>query len=353
MEALAVLAACTAWHGGELMERANTRGAACNAASTIGLRPGAGAAPGGSCAVSRQWADGPPGPVTRTWRRALALARATEVLRAKRLELQLVRGPDMLLVGEAYRTEQVVVQAMREMEQLGQAWAGGVLGSGTARDAVLQRVRGVVRQLDELGLLQDPAVRRTGVVPYGPVGATCVSVAARVERLQGQLGRQVEAAGAESDVRARLGVLDVSLRICKTRMDAVEQTRDLLEGAAKVERVAELGARVQSCRRALLRWRRQGYTPQNAEELCEWVSRLVPGLADTHPGTWGAAVQRLQEALKGPEEGRERQAARGDKPEVLGVSGLSCTTGRSPGLSTGSVSWQAYGSGAWTRAPGC
>ncbi len=360
MEALAALAACTAWHGGELMERVNTRAAACSPASTRaphtqsthtasrtntqpGPRSEAGSGPGGSCAVPQPWADGLPGPVTRTWHRALALARAVEVLRAKRLEV-----PDLLLVREVYRTEQMLSETVQELAQLQQAWAGGVLGSETARDAVLQRVRAVVRQLDELGLLQDPVVHGADVVPYGPVGATCASLAARVERLRGQLGRETEAASAESglDLRARVNELDISLRMCKSRTDAVEQTREMLEAAAKVDRLPELGSRMQACRRALLRWRRQGYTPQNAEELCEWAAKLAPALQDEHPGTWGAAVMRLQGALQGAEEGRQRRGARGDKPEVLWVSALSYIV--SSGLSTGGVSVpsrQGHGSG--------
>ncbi len=336
MVSLLALAVSTAWHGGELMERVITRAAAagCRAAasapSTHSLShpdprgPGASACgswgwPGESCTVPPPWVHGPPGPVTRMWQHALLLARAAEVLRAQRLEREEGLEPEVLHALEATNAERMTSRARQELARLEQAWAGGVLGSAAAQSAVLQRVRTVVRQLDELGLLQGTAVHRTAAVRCWLVGEACASVEGRVERLRrakGQAEAETGGAGGGSGTAARVHSVHVTLRACHLRIRAVTESQELADTVGHVER----GPTTQARRRKLERWRRQGYSPKSAGGLCELILELAPTLQDTHPDTWGAAMRPLQEASRAAGESGGGQEASGTKLQLLWVS---------------------------------
>ncbi len=342
MESLLALGVSTAWHGGDLVERVNTRAAAraCPAAASTANThslshpdpsgPGASTCgswgwPGESNAVPPPWVQGPPGPVTRMWQHALLLARAAEVLRAQRLEQEGSLEPEVLHVMEATNAERMTSRARQELARLEQAWAGGVLGSTAAHAAVLQRVRTVVRQLGELGLLQDPAVHRTAAVRCRLVGEVCASVEGRVERLRRAIGQaeaeaEAEAAGAGggSDRAARAPSMHAALRACHLRIQVVTESQELSDRVGHTER----GPTTQSWRMKVERWRRQGYSPKGAGGLCELILRLAPMLPETHPDTWGAAMRPWQEASRAAGEQGALQEASGGKPELLWVSGL-------------------------------
>ncbi len=301
----------------------------------------------------RPWARGPVDRVGKLWHRCLAIARAEEVLRAKRQggsqeshrserqqqqqqqakEMPQAAGgqlqqpqqqseglrqppprplPRLIEARGAHVTYDKILQLYDKLQR---RWMCGVLGPGTAAASTLHGIRATVRRLAELGFLEEPGsgaglpaaevherISKAGEILRERIAAL------RLMCSRPAFGGPAAGSGGDSD-----SVMTNLLFARVAAFSPVDLPDELLkaENAVGAGGLVELRARLFGLRRA------PNGAPVRAQALMQLARELNIGVLAAHPHTWMAALQQLADL----ERQQEREQAEGTVGGGQGVAG--------------------------------